>query len=104
MSAEDNDNFINDIRNDLQVIVTELPNMLGEHYDHLRITWRPENEFDFILGWVIGNIESRYPQVYQERFRIVMPQEVFFRVTRVISERRDEIENVIQGFIDSRTN
>lgn len=99
MSKEQNEQFIEEVKSDLLVIVRELLNTLNEYYDSFAKSWKPVNKFDFVLGWIHGSIELRYPTEYQIRYGKPMPDEVFFQIATVIRERREEIEEIIRNFL-----
>jgi len=50
--------FFEFVKHDLKGIQSDLKGFLEVYYPMLRSSWNPQNESDFIIGWLLGSKEQ----------------------------------------------
>src|SRR3972149_1671899 len=56
--------FFEFVKHDLKGIEGDLNGFLEVYYPMLRSSWNPQNESDFIIGWLLGSKEQEYSTTY----------------------------------------
>jgi hypothetical protein len=83
--------FIEFVSHDLKHIVADLKGFLEVYYPMLQAIYNPQNESDFILGWVIGSKEQEYSQSYYAKYGKRIHHELLFEVQREILKHKEEL-------------
>jgi len=52
------EDFFEFVKHDLKGIKSDLKGFLEVYYPMLRSSWNPQNESDFIIGWLLGSKEQ----------------------------------------------
>jgi len=59
--------FFEFVKHDLKGIESDLIGFLEVYYPMLRSSWNPQNESDFIIGWLLGSKEQEYSAGYYNK-------------------------------------
>ena len=96
--------FIEFVQNDLKRIVYDLKGFLDVYYPMLKATWSPENEHDFIVGWIIGSKEQEYSTSFYTKYGQRMYHELIFEVQREINKHKEDLSNAITEYLNKKEN
>lgn len=59
--------FFEFVKHDLKGVANDLIGFLEVYYPMLRSSWNPQNESDFIIGWLLGSKEQEYSVEYHNK-------------------------------------
>ena len=89
--------FFEFIKHDLKRIESDLIGFLEVYYPMLRSSWNPQNETDFIIGWLLGSKEQEYSSGYYDKHKVRLGKESLYRIHQEISNHKDEIKTRISA-------
>jgi phage terminase large subunit-like protein len=91
------------IQNDLKRIESDLKGFLEVYYPMLRSSWNPQNESDFIIGWLLGSKEQEYSTTYHHKYNQRMGQELLFRLHQEITRNKEKIQKVVTAYLEEKS-
>ncbi len=95
--------FFEYIKHDLKRIESDLIGFLEVYYPMLRSSWNPQNETDFIIGWLLGSKEQEYSSGYYDKHRVRLGIESLYRIHQEISNHKDEIKRKVTEYLEEKT-
>ena len=95
--------FFEYIKHDLKRIESDLIGFLEVYYPMLRSSWNPQNETDFIIGWLLGSKEQEYSSSYYDKHRVRLGKESLYRIHQEISNHKDEIKRKVTEYLQEKT-
>ena len=100
MSSRD---FIEYVKNDLNGISGDIKGFLEIYYPMLRSSWNPQNESDFIIGWLLGSKEQEYSTKYYNEQAQRLGQELLFRIHQEITQYKQQIQKAVAEYLDAKS-
>ena len=97
------EDFFEFVKDDLKRIDSDLKGFLEVYYPMLRASWKPENESDFIMGWLLGSKEQEYSTEYFNKNNLRLGQELLFRIHQEISNQKQQIQKVVTGYLEAKS-
>lgn len=92
--------FLEYVRHDLKHIVADLKGFLEVYYPMLKATHHPQNEHDFILGWMVGSKEQEYSTAFYNKYNERIYHELLFEIQREIAGQKKELADAISEHLD----
>ena len=90
--------FFEFVKHDLKGIESDLKGFLEVYYPMLRSSWNPQNESDFIIGWLLGSKEQEYSTAYYHKNNQRLGQELLYRIHQEITHQKQQIQKVVTGY------
>ena len=100
MNDED---FFEYVKHDLKRIESDLKGFLEVYYPMLRSSWNPQNESDFIIGWLLGSKEQEYSNAYYQKCNQRLAQELLYRIHQEIASHKQQIQNVVTSNLEEKS-
>ena len=95
--------FFEFVKHDLKGIESDLKGFLEVYYPMLRSSWNPQNESDFIIGWLLGSKEQEYSQSYYSKNNERIGQELLYRIHQEISNQKNDIKSKVTQYLEEKT-
>ena len=95
--------FFEFVKHDLNGIVADLDGFLHVYYPMLRSSWSPQNELDFIVGWLLGSKEQEYSAAYYQKHKQRMGQELLYRIHLEITNYKNEVKDKVTQYLEEKT-
>lgn len=95
--------FLEYIKYDLKRVESDLKGFLEVYYPMLRTSWNPENESDFIIGWILGSKEGEYSEGYRKKYGQAWGQEFLFLVHQEIRSKKSILEKEITRYLEEKS-
>ncbi len=100
MNDED---FFEFVAHDLKRINADLKGFLQVYFPMLRSSWNPQNESDFIIGWLLGSKEQEYSTSYFNKYNQRMGQELLYRIHQEITHYKPQIQKEITAYLEEKS-
>lgn len=97
------EDFFEFVKHDLKRIESDLKGFLEVYYPMLRSSWNPQNESDFIIGWLLGSKEQEYSTEYFKKNNQRLGQELLFRIHQEISNQKQQIKKVVITYLEEKS-
>jgi len=90
------------IRDDIEKnVLPNLETMSLNHYEHLRVAYRPKDEESFLFAYVIGNLEANYHTRFIQDYGLgSYRDEQYFAIHRLITEYKDQISSKVKAYLE----
>lgn len=98
-----NEEFFEYVKHDLKRIKSDLQGFLEVYYPMLRSSWNPQNESDFIIGWLLGSKEQEYSTEYFKKNNQRLGQELLYRIHQEITNQKTEIKNEVASYLEQKS-
>ena len=95
--------FLEFIKHDLKRIESDLKGFLEVYYPMLRSSWNPQNESDFIIGWLLGSKEQEYSSLYYNKHNQRMGQEFLYRIHQEITSKKQQIQKEVRTYLEEKS-
>ena len=95
--------FFEFVQHDLKRIESDLKGFLEVYYPMLRSSWNPQNESDFIIGWLLGSKGQEYFTAYYNKHNQRMDQELLYRIHQEITHQKQEIKKEIAAYLEEKS-
>ncbi len=95
--------FFEFVKHDLKRIESDLKGFLEVYYPMLRSSWNPQNESDFIIGWLLGSKEQEYSTEYYNKHKQRLGQELLFRVHQEINRNKQQIKKAVTAYLEEKS-
>ena len=95
--------FFEFVEHDLKRIESDLKGFLEVYYPMLRSSWNPQNESDFIIGWLLGSKGQEYSTSYFHKYNQRMGQELLFRIHQEISRYKQQIHKEVTFYLEEKS-
>lgn len=92
--------FFEFVKHDLRRIEGDLKGFLQIYYPMLRSSWNPQNESDFIIGWLLGSKAQEYSNTYYEKMHQRLAHELLYRIHLEISQYKQKIQKEIDSYLE----
>ncbi len=100
MNDED---FFEYVKHDLKGIQSDLKGFLQVYYPMLRSSWSPQNESDFIIGWLLGSKEQEYSTSYHTKYAQRLGQELLYRIHQEITNYKQKIQKEVDAYLEEKS-
>jgi len=98
-----NEEFFEFVKHDLKGIESDLKGFLEVYYPMLRSSWNPQNESDFIIGWLLGSKEQEYSTAYYHKNNQRLGQELLYRIHQEITHKKHQIQKVVEAYLEDKS-
>jgi len=98
-----NEEFFEFVKHDLKGIESDLIGFLEVYYPMLRSSWNPQNESDFIIGWLLGSKEQEYSAGYYNKLGVRIGKESLYRIHQEISIHKNEIKRRVTEYLEEKS-
>ena len=95
--------FFEFVKHDLKGVKSDLRGFLDVYYPMLRASWNPQNESDFIIGWLLGSKEQEYSTSYYQKYNQRLGQELLYRVHQEFTNQKQEIQKEVEGYLKEKS-
>jgi len=95
--------FFEFVKHDLKGIESDLIGFLEVYYPMLRSSWNPQNESDFIIGWLLGSKEQEYSAGYYNKLGVRIGKESLYRIHQEISIHKNEIKKRVTEYLEEKS-
>jgi len=95
--------FFEFVKHDLKRIESDLKGFLEVYYPMLRSSWNPQNETDFIIGWLLGSKGQEYSTTYYQKHNQRMGQELLYRIHQEISRYKQQIQKEVATYLEGKS-
>lgn len=95
--------FFEYVKHDLKGIKSDLKGFLEVYYPMLRSSWNPQNESDFILGWLLGSKEQEYSAAYFKKINQRLSHESLYRLHRELANQKQEIQKEVTEYLENKS-
>ncbi len=95
--------FFEFVKHDLKGIESDLMGFLEVYYPMLRSSWNPQNETDFIIGWLLGSKEQEYSSVYRHKHGQSWGRELLYRVHQEITGKKDLVKTQVAAYLEEKS-
>lgn len=95
--------FFEYVKHDLKRIKSDLKGFLEVYYPMLRSSWNPQNESDFIIGWLLGSKEQEYSTAYYHKHNQRLGQELLYRIHQEITIQREQIQQEVASYLERKS-
>ena len=100
MNDED---FFEFVKHDLKGIKSDLQGFLEVYYPMLRSSWNPQNESDFIIGWLLGSKEQEYSNTYSHKYNQRLGHELLYRIHQEITCHKQQIQKEVRAYLEGKS-
>ena len=97
------EDFFEFVKRDLKGIASDLKGFLEVYYPMLRSSWKPQNESDFIIGWLLGSKEQEYSLVYYHKNNQRLGQELLYRIHQEITNYKEQIQREVAAYLEEKS-
>ena len=97
------EDFFEFVKHDLKRIESDLKGFLEIYYPMLRSSWNPQNESDFIIGWLLGSKEQEYSAGYYHKHKQRLGQELLYRIHQEITHYKEQIQKDVTSYLDEKS-
>jgi hypothetical protein len=98
-----NEEFFEFVKHDLKGIESDLKGFLEVYYPMLRSSWNPQNETDFIIGWLLGRKEPESSTAYYNKNKHRLGQELLYRIHQEITHQKQQIQKVVVTYLEEKS-
>jgi hypothetical protein len=98
-----NEDFFEYVKHDLKRIEGDLKGFLEVYYPMLRSSWNPQNESDFIIGWLLGSKEQEYSNEYYHKHNQRLGQELLYRIHQEITCYKQQIQKEVTVYLEEKS-
>jgi hypothetical protein len=95
--------FFEFVKHDLKRIESDLKGFLDVYYPMLRSSWNPQNESDFIIGWILGSKEQEYSAAYYRKHGQAWGQEFLYMVHQELSSKKNLIQKQVTAYLEEKS-
>ncbi len=95
--------FFEFVKHDLKGIKSDLNGFLEVYYPMLRSSWNPQNESDFIIGWLLGSKEQEYSVAYFKKNNQRLGHESLYRLHRELANQKQEIQKQVTEYLENKS-
>lgn len=95
--------FFEFVKHDLKRIESDLKGFLEVFYPMLRSSWNPQNETDFIIGWLLGSKGQEYSTTYYHKHNQRMGQELLYEIHQEIARYKQQIQKEVQKYLEEKS-
>jgi hypothetical protein len=95
--------FFEFVKHDLKRIESDLKGFLDVYYPMLRSSWNPQNESDFIIGWILGSKEQEYSAAYYRKHGQVWGQEFLYMVHQELTSKKNLIQKQVAAYLEEKS-
>jgi hypothetical protein len=95
--------FFEFVKHDLKRIESDLKGFLDVYYPMLRSSWNPQNESDFIIGWILGSKEQEYSAAYYRKHGQAWGQEFLYMVHQELSSKKNLIQKQVATYLEEKS-
>jgi hypothetical protein len=95
--------FFETVSHDLKGLNNDLKGFLEVYYPMLRSSWNPQNESDFIIGWLLGSKEQEYTTSYYQKNKQRLGQELLYRIHQEITHQKQLIQKEIAAYLEEKS-
>ena len=95
--------FFEFVKHDLKRIQSDLKGFLEVYYPMLRSSWNPQNESDFIIGWLLGSKGQEYSTSYFQKRNQRLGQELLYRIHQEISRYKQQIQKEVAAYLEGKS-
>lgn len=95
--------FFEYVQHDLKRIKSDLKGFLEIYYPMLRSSWNPQNESDFIIGWLLGSKGQEYSTAYYHKYNQRLGQELLYRIHQEITNHKEEIQKEVTEYLEQKS-
>ncbi len=95
--------FFEYVKYDLKRIESDLKGFLEVYYPMLRSSWNPQNELDFIIGWLLGSKNQEYSSEYYNKYNQRLGQELLFRIHQEITQNKQKIQKEVTKYLEEKS-
>ena len=103
IALPEDEEFFEYIKHDLKRIESDLIGFLEVYYPMLRSSWNPQNETDFIIGWLLGRKGQEYSSSYYDKHRVRLVIESLYRIHQEISIHKNEIKKRVTEYLEEKS-
>ena len=95
------DEFVKKVEDDIvKDVLPNLKTMLGNHYPHLEVAYRPEHPEFFLFGYVIGDLEASYHSLFIQDYGLgEYSDHEYFAIHRLITAYKEQIMAIVKEFL-----
>ncbi len=97
------EDFFEFVKHDLKRIESDLKGFLEVYYPMLRSSWNPQNESDFIIGWLLGSKEQEYSTAYYNKHNQRLGQELLYRIHQEITRHKQQIQKEVTAYLEAKS-
>lgn len=69
----------------------------------LRSSWNPQNESDFIIGWLLGSKEQEFSTAYYNKNSQRLGQESLYRLHQEITRYKQQIQKEVASYLENKS-
>jgi hypothetical protein len=95
--------FFEFVKDDLKRIKSDLRGFVEVYYPMLRSSWHPQNESDFIIGWLLGSKEQEYSTTYYHKYNERLGQELLYRIHQEITRNKPLIQKAVTAYLEEKS-
>ena len=95
--------FFEIVKHDLKRVESDLKGFLEVYYPMLRSSWNPQNEIDFIIGWLLGSKGQEYSTLYFQKCNQRLGQELLYRIHQEIASYKKQIHKEITIYLEGKS-
>jgi hypothetical protein len=95
--------FFEIVQHDLKRIESDLKGFLEVFYPMLRSSWNPQNESDFIIGWLLGSKGQEFSTSYYQKNNQRIGQELLHRIHQEISRYKQQIQKEVTRYLEEKS-
>jgi len=95
------DEFEKIVKDDIENhVFPNFETVLLNHYEHLRIAYKPKDEVTFLFAYLVGNLEASYHKLFIDHYGLERySDQEYFEIHRLITAYREQIMTKVQEYL-----